>query len=156
MAIREKVRLLKEQGALNKRPSKVKEPIFQSNTFFDPQDLVQVKYEMVRLVTCEGKSVSESSAAFGMSRPSFYQAKAALEHEGVLGLAPKKTGPRTRHKLTVEIMTFIEHEIAEDHDISSVELADLVKEKFSITVHQRSIDRALAVQKKMRDGQPKR
>ncbi len=156
MAKREKVRLLKEQGALNKHPSKVKEPIFQSNSFFDPQDLVQVKYEMVRLVTCDGKSVSESSAAFGMSRPSFYQAKAALDHEGVLGLAPKKTGPKNRHKLTAEIMTFIENKIAEDNAISSVELADLVKKKFSITVHQRSIDRALAVQKKMRDGQPKR
>ncbi len=149
MAQQEKIRTLKEQGALNKQPSKVKEPIFQLNSFFDPNDLVQVKYEMVRQVTNDGKSVSESAAAFGMSRPSFYQAKESIEREGIMGLAQKKSGPKSRHKLTAEIMAFIEDNLTKDDSISSAELAELVQKKFSVTVHQRSIDRALAVQKKM-------
>ena len=155
MAQQEKIRILKEQGALNKQPSKVKEPIFQSNSFFDPNDLAQVKYEMVRQVTNDGKSVSESAIAFGMSRPSFYQAKEAIEREGMLGLAPKKSGPKTRHKLTAEIMTFIENNLTKDDSISSAKLVEMVRKKFSVTVHQRSIDRALAIQKKMSSSESK-
>lgn len=156
MTQKEKSRRLKEQGVLNKQPGKVKEPLFQSNSFFDPNDLAQVKYEMVRQVTHEGKSVSESSAAFGMSRPSFYQAKEVLESEGMLGLAPKKTGPKTRHKLTAEIMEFIKGSLASDSTLSSAKLVELVKKKFSMNVHRRSIDRALAVQKKMYSPESKR
>ena len=149
MANREKMRVLREQGALNKRAGKVKDPMFQSNAFFDPQDAVQVKYEMVRAVICDGKSVSESSAAFGMSRPTFYEAKSVLEQEGVLGLAPKKTGPKKRHKLTAEIIAFIESKMAADNTLGSVDLVEMVKNEFSIKVHQRSIDRALAAKKKV-------
>lgn len=156
MTQKEKNRRLKEQGVLNKEPGKVKEPLFQSNSFFDPNDLAQVKYEMVRQATHEGKSVSESSAAFGMSRPSFYQAKEVIESEGMLGLAPKKTGPKTRHKLTAEIMEFIKESLAADSTLSSTKLVELVKKKFAITVHRRSIDRALAVQKKMYSPESKR
>ena len=149
MAKGEKIRLLKEQGALNRQACKIKEPIFQSNPFFDPHDLVQVKYEMVRQVTHEGKSISESATAFGMSRPTFYQAKAALEQEGILGLAPKRTGPKTRHKLSAEIMAYINGQLARSCDTTPAALAELVEQKFSVTVHQRSIARALAGQKKM-------
>jgi len=152
----EKNRLLKEHGALNRQPNKIKEPIFQSNSFFDPYDLVQVKYEMVRQVTHDGKSISDASTAFGMSRPTFYQAKDALERDGVLGLAPKKTGPKNRHKLTAEIMVFIEDQLAKDSGIGLTALADMVQKKFSVTIHQRSIDRALAAQKKTSTTTPSR
>ena len=130
--------------------------MFHSNPFFDPHDLAQVKYEMVRQVTHEGKSVSESATAFGMSRPTFYQAKAALEQEGILGLAPKRTGPKTRHKLSAEIMVYIDEQLARDSTMTPASLADLVEKKFSVTVHQRSIARVLAVQKKMPTTEPSR
>ena len=109
---------------------------------------------MVRQVTNDGKSVSDASAAFGMSRPTFYQAKEALEQNGVLGLAPKKTGPRNRHKLTPKIMEFINAQIAKDSGIEPAALAKMVRKKFSVSVHQRSISRALAVQKKMSANNP--
>lgn len=67
----------------------------------------------------------------------------------MLGLAPKKTGPKTRHKLTTEIMEFIKENLSKDSTLSSTKLVELVKKKFAIIVHRRSIDRALAVQKKM-------
>jgi transposase len=150
MARSDKKRVLKEQGTLNQRSNKVKEPMFQSSSFFDPDDLVQVKYEMVRQVIQDGKSISESSKAFGMSRPTLYQAKAALEREGVLGLAPRKTGPKNRHKLTAEVMTFIEEQVGLDSAIDLAKLAERVEKKFTITVSQRSISRALAAKKKTR------
>jgi transposase len=140
---------LKEQGALNRRATKVKDPIFLSNPFFDPSDLVQVKYEMVRQVTQEGKSVVESTTSFGMSRPTFYQAKEALEQSGVLGLAPQKTGPKDRHKLNSEIMSFIAEKITENEELQAKEITELVKKHFPISITQRSVNRALAAKKKI-------
>ena len=50
---------LKKYGALNPHPQKVAEKMFADSTleFFDPRDLVQVKYEMLRSVDIEGRSV---------------------------------------------------------------------------------------------------
>lgn len=148
MTKKEKMVALKEQGAFNRQSDKIKDPLFQSNAFFDPHDLVQVKYEMVRQVTHDGKTISESSVLFGMSRPSFYQAQAALERDGILGLAPKKPGPKNRHKITKEILIFIEDHLALDGTIGLVKIVELVQEKFSVTLHPRSIARALDSKKK--------
>ena len=63
---------------------------------------MQVKYEMLRHVLIEKRSISESAQAFGFSRPSFYQAQAAFQQDGVVGLLPHKRGPQDGHKLTTE------------------------------------------------------
>ena len=63
------------------------DPAFNgANTFFDPEDLVQVKYEMLRRVREDGQAVTQASAAFGFSRPSFYEAQVAFERAGLPGL----------------------------------------------------------------------
>ena len=72
--------------------------------FFDARDLVQVKYEMVRRVKADGAPVTAAAAAFGYSRPSYYEAAAALERSGLEGLVPARPGPRGAHKLTEEIL----------------------------------------------------
>ena len=67
---------LRRDHALNPRPQAVRDPAFTSgNLFFDPRDVVQVKYEMLRRVRQEGEPVSQVAADFGFSRPSFYQAR---------------------------------------------------------------------------------
>ena len=45
-----KRKLLQQQGVLNPNAAQVKDPLFQSSDFFDAEDLVQVKYEMLRRV----------------------------------------------------------------------------------------------------------
>ena len=62
---------------------------FADHEFFDARDLVQVKYEMVRRVEAEGASVTDAAAAFGFSRPSFYQAQTALQLHGLAGFCPR-------------------------------------------------------------------
>jgi transposase len=156
MAAKEKKQVLKDQGILNRQSNKVVEPTFVNNPFFDPDDLAQVKYEMVRQVCCEGRSVSEAADNFGMSRPTFYLARDAIEREGILGLAPKKSGPQTRHKLTAEVMLFIYEKINEDRSVSPKMLAEMVLERFSVSVHPRSIERALAAEKKTPDPDTER
>ena len=102
-----KLEALREVGSLNPRAQDVTDPLFANDSFFDPRDLVQVKYEMLRRVQSESQSVTSAAMAFGFSRPSFYQALSALEQGGLAALVPHKRGPKQAHKLTHEIMDFI-------------------------------------------------
>jgi transposase len=144
----QKSKTLAQQGALNPRPDCVKDPLFKESDFFDPRDLVQVKYEMIRRVHTDRQTVAGAANAFGFSRPSFYQAQSALAKEGLSGLIPKKRGPRTRHKLTDEVMGYIEGLCAEDATVSAKELVKRILGRFGLKVHQRSIERALERRKK--------
>jgi transposase len=118
--------------------------------FFDPRDLVQVKYEMLRAVDKEGRSVKQASKAFGFSRPAFYQAQSQFKEEGVTGLVKKRPGPKSAHKLTADILAFIEEKIEEGKPLRARKLAPLIKEKFEKDIHPRSIERAVLRRKKKR------
>jgi hypothetical protein len=139
-----KTETLRKQGALNPHPDRVKDALFASADFFDAKDVIQVKYEMVRRVRIDGQPASRSAAAFGFSRPSFYQAKAVFERGGLGALLPKKRGPRRSHKFGTEVVDFLKRELLEDSSLRSPELARRVKERFGRKVHPRSIERALA------------
>jgi len=141
---------LRRQGTLNRRPERVRDPLFRDSPFFDARDLVQVKYEMLRKTSEEGHAVTDAAAAFGFSRPAFYQARQAFEREGLIGLVPKKRGPRGAHKLTDEVLDFIEAKIEQDRELTPRALAPAVHERFGVSAHARSIERALARRKKKR------
>jgi transposase len=141
---------LREQGCLHPRPEKVTDEAFVASAFFDRRDLVQVKYEMLRRVRVDGQSVSQSAAGFGLSRPTYYQAQAAYEAGGLPALLPKKPGPRRAHKLSEEVVTALREALADQPDLGPRELVELAEERFGISVHRRSIERALARQEKKR------
>ncbi len=88
----EKSRALKQQNLLYPKASAVSDELFQTLTFFDPRDLLQVKYEMVRRVHKDGWSVSRSAAAFGFSRISYYRIQHAFQSSG----SPGSDAPETR------------------------------------------------------------
>ena len=139
---------LRRHGTLNPHPEAVTYPLFQNSDFFDANDLVQVKYEMLRQVHVDKQSVSESADACGLSRPSFYQAQTALHQEGLFGLIPLKRGPQGGHKLTSEVMAFIAQQRATDASLTAQQLAESVRKQFQVHVHPRSIQRQLLRQKK--------
>ena len=139
-----KVEALRAERSLNPRPEAVTDEAFATWDFLDARDLVQVKYEMVRRVRVEGDQVSRSAAAFGFSRPSFYQAAAALDGGGLAALVPARPGPRRAHKLTDEIVAFAAVALAADPSLRSADLADAIAERFGVQVHPRSVERALA------------
>ena len=141
---------LREQGALHARPDRVVDPLFEDGGFFDPEDVVQVKYEMLRRVGQEGMRVSEAASAFGFSRPSFYKARADFDAQGLPGLVARKRGPRRAYKLTGELLAFVGRRRAEDPSVSAAALAERVFERFGRRIHPRSIERALAGAKKKR------
>lgn len=133
---------------MNPRSERVTDPLFAEDEFFDPRDLVQVKYEMLRRVRREAKTVVEACSDFGFSRPSFYQVQAAFEQEGLGGLMPKKRGPRSRHKLTQEVVAFVQEGREQDKALGWSELAERVRGRFGTEVHPRSIERAFKGTKK--------
>ena len=144
-----KTSILRRHHALNARPQAVTDPAFGSgNPFFDRDDLVQVKYEMLRRVRAEGDSVTRAAASFGFSRPSYYETQTVFEQAGLPGLVPQRPGPRRAHKLSEEVVGFLVNALAEDSALTSAGLALLVQDRFGLTVHPRSIERALARRKK--------
>lgn len=143
-----KLEALREQGTANPRPEDVLDPAFSASEFFDPRDLVQVKYEMLRRVRSEGHSVAEASKSFGLSRPTFYKAQADFEQHGLTGLLPSKRGPRGPHKMTAEVLTLIARLLTTDPGLDAVSLAERVSHKLGLHVHRRTIERALTRSKK--------
>jgi hypothetical protein len=144
----EKQKILGQQGILNLRPQEVTHPLFQNSDFFDPHDLVQVKYEMLRQVQVDQRPVSQTAKQFGFSRPSFYQAEFAFEQSGLSGLLPLKRGPKSGHKLTPEVMEFVAGQRTAKPSLSFAQLAEAVKQNFNLQVHPRSIERQLGREKK--------
>lgn len=135
---------LRQQGCLHPHPEQVIDELFRTREFFDPRDLIQVKYEMLRRVETEGLPVNQSAAAFGFSRPSFYQAQASFQQGGLPALMPQKRGPKQAHKLTADLLAFIRRARQEDPSLRLAALVSRIRDRYGVTVHPRSIERALA------------
>jgi transposase len=142
-----KVAALRADGTLNPFPENVGDPKFQGGEFFDPRDLVQVKYEMLRRVSVDNAAVTATTDEYGVSRPTYYQAKANFDEAGVAGLLPKKRGPRGPHKLQGDLLAFIEQRHIPGEPIRARELARMIREEFAVDIHPRTIERALAGKK---------
>src|SRR5438552_17499587 len=109
-----KTRALAASRTLKPCPSKVTVPAFATGSFFDPADLVQVKYEMVRRSQTDDVPAAAAAAAFGFSRQSLYTAKSVLAEQGLAGLIPARPGPRGGHKLTEEVVDLLAQPPAAD------------------------------------------
>lgn len=145
-----KARMLAEDGVLNRHPDRIHDAKFHDQEFFDPIDLVQVKYEMLRRVSVDRISITDATLEYGVSRPTFYQAKTSLEEAGLAGLVPRKRGPRGPRKLKEEVITFLKQHTVPGQPIRARELAKLVQEHFGVEVHPRTIERACREKKTAR------
>ena len=141
---------LKRTGTFNPRPGSVSDSLFKQNPFFDPKDLLQVRYEMLRRHSAEGVSIVDVANKFGVSRPTVYQAQAAFQQAGLSGLLPKHRGPKEGHKLSAAIIEHVRNLRTTDPRLTTIACIQAVREKFEITVHRRSLERAFAGKKKPR------
>src|SRR4030095_15394365 len=119
----DRLAVLRQHATPNPRPDGVTHSLFAASEFFDPHDLLQVKYEMLRLVSVDKRSISEAARSCGFSRPSFYQAQAAFEQHGLAGLIAHKPGPHGGHKLTPVVMQFLTEARAADPRVRGEHLA---------------------------------
>jgi transposase len=141
---------LRQHGTLNPHPETVTDPLFQAQDFFDARDLAQVKYEMLRRVRIDRAPVQTTATAFGFSRMALYQIGQRFQAEGLAGLLPQTRGPRQGHKLTDEVVAFLQQAREADPSLRAVDLQQRLSERFGITVHPRSVQRALARHPKKR------
>ncbi|UFX13033.1 helix-turn-helix domain-containing protein [Sinorhizobium meliloti] len=96
----------------------------------------------------DGTNKADAAALFGLSRQTYYQAEAAFERDGMSGLLPRTRGPKSAHKLTGEVMRLVEEHLDANGQLQARSLADLVHARLGISVHPRSIERAVARKKK--------
>ena len=144
-----KLAALRRHHAQHPHPDAVRDPAFTSgDPFFDPRDLVQVRYEMLRRVREEGQSVTGTAATFGVSRQGFYAAAAHFEQAGLPGLVPERPGPRRAHKLSDPVVDALAASLATEPGLTSADLTRIAQERFGLVVHRRSVERALARRKR--------
>ena len=139
----QKSKELRSCRCLNPLPEKVTCDLFKETGFFDPRDLLQVKYEMVRQIEVEKKPIRHAARQFGFSRPSAYKALDTFQTNGVPGLLRTKPGPRRAHKLNDTVIKFIEAQRSTCPSLSLSELVDRIKNELGVVVHRRSIQRVM-------------
>lgn len=141
-----KASVLGQHGALHPHPEEVQDGVFQQNEFFDPRDLVQVRYEMLRRRQVDGQPVTDVAAAFGVSRQAFYVTEAVFAEKGIVGLLPRPRGPQRAHKCTDEILDFVEQWTTDPP--AGADISEAVQKRFGVSIHPRSLARALGRRKK--------
>jgi transposase len=148
-----KARFLASHGALHPHPERVRDPLFQRSEFFDPRDLLQVRYEMSRRHQVDGQAVAGVARAFGMSRQMFYLLARAFREEGLPGLLPRRRGPRRASKGTDEVLAYVAGRRANFPGRTTRELIDDVRREFGVRLHRRTLQRGLARRGKKRRAQ---
>ena len=139
---------LSQDGVLNPNPEAVRDDLFTGNPFFDAKDLVQVRYEMVRRHQVDGTAISDAAATFGVTRPTFYKAQGALAGQGLAGLVPRQRGPKGGHKISAEVLSFVEEVKDATPGLTLPQVIGMIAERFGRDVHRRSLERAIARKKK--------
>jgi transposase len=129
---------LEQAGLVHLRAEAVTAPLFTESGFFLAADKVQVKYEMLRAHFANGEPVSRAAAAHGYSRAAFYLVASAFAGAGMAGLIDERRGRRGPVKLRPEIAEFIRSAPA----ASGAVLAAQVAERFGVSLHRRTVERA--------------
>jgi transposase len=131
---------LEAHGLVHPRPEAVTAALFVGpEPFFSPADKLQVKYEMVRAHVVDGLTVVAAASTHGYSRPSFYLAAAAFAEAGMAGLVDERPGRRGPLRLTEEVAAFVR---AAPPSVSGAELARQVSERFGVSLHRRTVEKA--------------
>ena len=143
-----KQKALQATGTLNPRAAQVRHPLFQKSGFFDPEDLLQLKYETLRAMEVESCPMAKAAREFGLSRPTIYEAQSQFQQQGLAGLLPHKRGPKAAHKLTAEIRQYLQAQLAAEPGVKAEELARRALQRYAVKLHSRTIQKALRVKVK--------
>jgi transposase len=131
---------LESSGLVHPCPEAVTAAVFVAgNPFFLALDKVQVKYEMLRAHVLEGVSVTDAAASHGYSRGGFYLVVASFSQNGMAGLLDERRGRRGPLRLTDEIVQFLREA---PRETSGATLAREVQQRFGVSLHRRTVERA--------------
>jgi transposase len=148
MAATSKADFLRRQRTFHAGHRAVLDPLFCEGTFFDPRDLLQVKYEMLRRVRVEGRPAAAAARQVDLTRATYYEALRGWQRAEMLGLLPQRPGPRGPHKLTAEVLAYLRERAGGRLPTDFVGLAERLHKERSVHVHPRTIQKALRPLKK--------
>ena len=135
---------LREAGTLNPHPERVRDRRFAGSDFFDPHDLLQVRYEMVRLVRIDRLTLAKAAERFGVSLPTCFRMVKAFARQGLPGLLPERRGPRGPHKVTPKILQFVDEHRVRHGRTGAAQLVPMIEQRFGVKLHPRGLEKALA------------
>jgi len=136
-----KSQFLKKEKIINPRPERVIHPLFQKTEFFDPFDLPQVRYELLRSARSEELSIAEACRQFGFSREYFYQLDRAFMERGFVSMLGSPIGRRPIIALNQEIVNFIIQRRIQNSNLSGENLRQEVHKNYKVQCSRRSVER---------------
>jgi hypothetical protein len=134
-------------GTYYRRYRSVTKQGFQVGGFYDPMDIVQVKYEMLCGAQDSGRTIGAVAEEFGFSRTAYYAIKENFEANGLAALIPEKKGPREQHKLTKSLREFVDEYIISRPKASAAEITRAVMSEKGVEISKRTIERYKAKKK---------
>lgn len=133
--------ILIKNGTYNKNHDKVQKKAFQEDEFYDPMDVVQVRYEMIKDASGGGRAIEQVTSEYGYSRASYYHIMDNFKKGGMLALVPEKTGPKTARKLTDDLREYVTKYIEANPSASSSKIASEIQRNKGIAISKRTIER---------------
>ncbi len=148
MAEARKLEALAAQGTLHPTPERITAEVFQTHPdFFDRDDKLQVRYELIRAAGQGEMTVAAACRAFGVSRQTFYTLERSFRARGVAGLVDAKRGRKGPLKASLELVAFVQAAKREQPTLSGADLAVMVRERFGVQLHRRTVERLLHIKK---------
>lgn len=133
---------LREAGLLHPQPESVRDSLFEeAPEFFDAEDLLQVRYEMLRAHLVERDAIRAICQRYGVSRQTFYNLQAKFRSEGTAGLLPKRPGPKGPRKLTAEVLAFVSARLDSEQKPSTKGLGEEIQGRFGVSLHRRTLEK---------------
>jgi transposase len=107
------------------------------------QDEVCRRLAMLILGECEGQGATQAAKQFHLSRPRYYQLRAAFEQQGALGLVLETRGPKTDYRRTQQIVRLVIRHRFLDAEASAQVIAQKLRQ-LGHPISQRSVERIIA------------
>ena len=148
-----KLASLRAASVLHPDPDRVSDPLFHDHpTFFDANDLLQVRYEMLRAHLLDHHRVVALCRRYGLSRQSFYTVQARFEAAGTAGLVGRKPGPKGPSKLTAEVVEFVERQLHADPTRRARALVEELEDHVGVRCHPRTLEKLLKDLRSKKNG----
>ncbi len=135
---------LKESNTFNTNSDKITARIFADNRLMDPQDLLQVRYEMVRAIECEDRPIREICEEYGVSPSTARRYRDDLRRGGLIALVPEQKGPSGPTKLTKEAAEFIDAYLDESPGSSGGKIHNALESRLHLGLSKRTVERYLS------------
>ena len=126
--------LLRRALCLHRSPESVKDETFiEQSDFFDPRDIVQVKYELLRRCEVDSKDVASTCLDFGFSRTTYYKVQQAFLRGGLPSLMGRPRGRPNPVKVTDVVLGYTIAEKAKNPKLTAKDMVAALDVRY----HQR-------------------